>query len=34
MRVRWVAAEKKLADALRKLFDANLLEDIEVRHVP
>ena len=34
MKVRWVAAEKKLADALRKLFDENLLERIEVRHVP
>jgi len=34
MRVRWVVAEKKFADALRKLFDNNGYYDIEVRHLP
>jgi hypothetical protein len=31
-RVRWVVAEKKFADALRKLFRENDLEEIEVLH--
>ncbi|MCP3141508.1 restriction endonuclease fold toxin 5 domain-containing protein [Pyxidicoccus sp. QH1ED-7-1] len=34
MRVRWIVAEKKFADALRKLFDDTQLADIEVRHLP
>jgi hypothetical protein len=32
--IRWIVAEKKLAGALRKLFKANGLEDIEVVHIP
>ncbi len=32
--VRWIVAEEKLAGALRKLFKANGLGDIEVVHVP
>ncbi len=32
--MRWVVAEKKFADFLRKLFDNNNLEHIEVVHVP
>ena len=32
--VRWVVAEKRLADYLRKLFDTNGLGKIEVIHVP
>ncbi|KFE62740.1 Tox-REase-5 domain-containing protein [Hyalangium minutum] len=31
--IRWIVAEEKLAGALRKLFKANGLEDIEVVHV-
>jgi hypothetical protein len=31
--IRWIAAEKKFADALRKLF-TNIGYDIEVIHVP
>jgi len=33
MRIRWVVAEKKLADALRKLFDARGYHDVEVHHL-
>lgn len=32
--LRWIVAEKKFADYLRKLFVANSLENIEVLHVP
>jgi hypothetical protein len=32
--VRWIVAEKKFADYLRKLFGDNGLESIEVIHVP
>nr|WP_246356846.1 Tox-REase-5 domain-containing protein [Pyxidicoccus fallax] len=32
--VRWVVAEKRLADYLRKLFDTNGLGKIEVIHIP
>ncbi|MFP2907416.1 Tox-REase-5 domain-containing protein [Pyxidicoccus sp. 3LFB2] len=32
--VRWVVAEKRLADYLRKLFDKNGLGKIEVIHIP
>jgi len=32
--IRWIVAEEKLAGALKKLFKANGLEDIEVVHVP
>jgi hypothetical protein len=32
--VRWVIAEKRLADYLRKLFNSNGLDRIEVLHVP
>ncbi|MBN1206334.1 MAG: hypothetical protein JXB05_15570 [Myxococcaceae bacterium] len=32
--VRWIVAEEKLAGALKKLFKANFLEDIEVVHIP
>jgi hypothetical protein len=32
--LRWIVAEKKFADYLRKLFVANNLENIEVLHVP
>ncbi|QRN98961.1 restriction endonuclease fold toxin 5 domain-containing protein [Archangium violaceum] len=32
--IRWTVAEEKLAGALRKLFKANGLEDIEVVHIP
>jgi len=32
--IRWIVAEEKLAGALRKLFKANGLEDIEVIYVP
>jgi len=32
--IRWIVAEEKLAGALRKLFKANDLEDIEVLHIP
>jgi hypothetical protein len=31
--VRWIVAEEKLAGALKKLFKANGLEDIEVIHI-
>jgi hypothetical protein len=34
MRIRWVVAEKKLEEALRKLFELNGFSNIEVRHVP
>jgi hypothetical protein len=34
MKVRWLVAEKKFADALRKLFDGNGYFEIEVRHLP
>ncbi|MFP2926529.1 restriction endonuclease fold toxin 5 domain-containing protein [Pyxidicoccus sp. 3LG] len=34
MRIRWVVAEKKFADALRNLFDNRGLADVEVRHLP
>jgi len=33
-RVRWIVAEKKLADALRKLFDRYGYYDVEVHHLP
>ncbi len=32
--IRWIVAEERLAGALRKLFKANGLEDIEVVHIP
>jgi hypothetical protein len=32
--IRWIVAEEKLAGALRKLFKANGLGDIEVVHIP
>jgi NADPH-dependent ferric siderophore reductase len=32
--IRWIVAEEKLAGALRKLFKANGLDEIEVIHVP
>jgi len=32
--VRWLVAEESFAGALRKLFKANFLEDIEVVHIP
>ncbi|MFL5349167.1 MAG: Tox-REase-5 domain-containing protein [Hyalangium sp.] len=32
--IRWIVAEEKLAGALRKLFRANGLGDIEVVHIP
>ncbi|HLL00237.1 MAG TPA: Tox-REase-5 domain-containing protein [Myxococcaceae bacterium] len=32
--IRWIVAEEKLAGALKRLFKANGLEDIEVVHVP
>jgi hypothetical protein len=32
--IRWIVAEKRFADYLRKLFDANNLERIEVLHIP
>ncbi|NMO20908.1 hypothetical protein HPC49_27320 [Pyxidicoccus fallax] len=34
MRIRWLVAEKKLADALRKLFSQRGYQDVEVLHVP
>ncbi len=34
MRVRWLVAEKKFAEALRKLFDNAGYFEIEVRHLP
>ncbi|WP_164018919.1 Tox-REase-5 domain-containing protein [Pyxidicoccus trucidator] len=32
-RVRWIVAEKKFADALRKLFDKNNLDNVEINHL-
>ncbi len=32
--IRWIVAEKKFAEYLRKLFDTNSLEHIEVVHTP
>ncbi|KFE63926.1 Tox-REase-5 domain-containing protein [Hyalangium minutum] len=32
--IRWIVAEERFASALRKLFKANGLDDIEVIHVP
>jgi hypothetical protein len=32
--IRWIVAEEKLAGALRKMFKANNLGDIEVVHIP
>ena len=32
--IRWIVAEEKLAGALRRLFKANGLDEIEVMHVP
>lgn len=32
--VRWLVAEKKFADALRKLFDGYGHDDVEVHHLP
>jgi hypothetical protein len=34
MPVRWIVAEKRFADYLRKLFASNELEGIEVVHIP
>ena len=32
--IRWMVAEEKLAGALRRLFKANGLGEIEVVHIP
>ncbi len=32
--IRWIVAEEKFAGALRKMFKANFLGDIEVVHIP
>jgi hypothetical protein len=32
--IRWIVAEEKLAGALRKMFKADNLGEIEVVHIP